>query len=44
MDPDNRVLTLYLLVAVTLLGICLGIALTELSVFVRGAIAPPPIP
>lgn len=44
MDPDSRMLILYLLMIITFLGVCLGIVLTELSVFVRGDIAPPPIP
>lgn len=44
MDPDSRVLILYLLTIIAFLGICLGIVLTELSEFVRGDISTPPIP
>lgn len=44
MDPDSKALILYLLVTISVLGICLGIALTQLPVFVREDILPLPIP
>lgn len=44
MDPDSRILILYLLMIITFLGIYLGTVLTELTVFVRGDISAPHIP